>query len=64
MNIGKQFKIARIDTELTQKEASEATGITEATISEIENGKTDFKCSTAKKLLDVYGYTLAVIKEG
>ena len=50
-------------TELSQKEVSKLTGITEATISAIENNKTDAKLSTIEKLLKLYKYELRIVKE-
>ena len=62
MNLGLQFLIARRDAELSQKEVSKLTGITEATISAIENNRTDAKLNTMEKLLKLYKYELRLIR--
>ena len=62
MTLGLQILIARKEKELSQKEVSRLTGITEATISAIENNKTDGKLSTIEKLLNLYGYELRLIR--
>lgn len=45
-DIGKVLKTAREISKLTQKEIAERTGLREATISDIEAGKTNFKIGT------------------
>jgi len=62
MTFGLQLLIARREKELSQKEVSRLTGITEATISAIENNKTNGKLSTIETLLSLYGYELRLIK--
>lgn len=63
MNIGLLFKIARVEKELTMKEVSELTSVTVATISEVENNKTNWKIETVKPLLKLYGYSLNLKQE-
>lgn len=45
-NVGKELKEAREAKKLTQKEVAEITGLREATISNIEAGKTNFRIAT------------------
>ena len=64
MDFNLQLKIARIEAELDQKQAADITGISQSTISEIENGKTNPQRSTLEKLVKAYGYELRIIKKG
>lgn len=45
-NVGKELKEAREAKKLTQKDVAEITGLREATISNIEAGKTNFTIAT------------------
>ena len=44
--IGNEIRLARLARRMTLRSLSEATGITPAALSKIENGETDMKLST------------------
>lgn len=49
------LKAARVNAELTQKEASERMGIDVSTIVSWESGRTSPKATQLQKLCDIYG---------
>jgi len=66
MKIGTQLLIARRDMNngkgITQGAVEEATGVQQATISNIEKNKSDPKLSTVLKLSTFYQYKLRIVK--
>ena len=64
LRIGLQLKVARVESELDQKEVEKKTGIAQSTISEIEAGKTNPQASTIERLADCYGYKLIITPKG
>ena len=63
MNIGLQIKIARVEKEWTQDQLRMNTGISAATIGNIEAGKGNPKLKTVQKLIKCLGYELRITKE-
>lgn len=52
------LKAARVNANLTVKEAAEKIGITEDTLYRYENGKSSPKIETAKTMASVYGISI------
>lgn len=54
------FKQLREDRGVTQKEISDKTGLTRATLSRLENGQTEPSLVTTMKYLDALGLQLKI----
>ena len=59
--IGRRIKAIRVLRGITQKELADATGMSNQTISYIEQGKSDFRISTLKEIEKVLKCTLVLI---
>ncbi len=62
ITLGSQLLIARRDMDVTQEEVFKAIGVNIATLSNIENNKSDPKVSTVLRLCEFYNYKLMMIK--
>ena len=58
------FKQLREDNGITQKEISEKTGLTPATLSRLENGQTEPTLATTVKYLEALGLELKIVNVG
>lgn len=59
--IGRRIKAIRVLRGITQKELADATGMSNQTISYIEQGKSDFRIGTLKEIEKVLKCTLVLI---
>lgn len=59
--IGRRIKTIRVLRGITQKELADATGMSNQTISYIEQGKSDFRIGTLKEIEKVLKCTLVLI---
>lgn len=58
---GPRFSYCRTLANMNQMEAAEASGVSQSTISAIEQGKTDPRATTAVALANAYGVSLDFI---
>lgn len=59
--IGRRVKAIRVLRGMSQKELADATGMSNSTISFIEQGKSDFRIGTLKEIEKVLNCTLVLI---
>jgi DNA-binding XRE family transcriptional regulator len=62
MNIGLQLKIARTEKEWTQEELGKQSGVSAATIIDIEKGSGNPKLKTIQKLIKCLDYDLKIVR--
>lgn len=63
MNIIKQFKKLRKEQKLSQRDVARRSGLTQASISYIENEREDILLSTAQNVAEALGYKIALVKK-
>jgi transcriptional regulator with XRE-family HTH domain len=60
---GRVLRRARRDRALSQQDLSEATGVAQATLSDLERGKRAARASTVRKLAEALGVELKELME-
>lgn len=61
-SLGMAIKLRRTELRMTLKDVAQATGMTDAAISRIEQGKTDVKLSTLAVLRSVLAFEISISK--
>lgn len=61
--VANAFRYMREEAGLSQREAAELIGTTQANLSYMENGKADIRLSTAQRVGKAYGYNVEVVFE-